>query len=120
MNLSIHRSGIFENGRPVDNPIGEESARVASDGRLVALEQRLTDENVARISAQTTRRDDVRDLLGPPYTVSSFPRMERETWSWYMKRFGVLPVTLNVQMSADGVVREIYVLDDYNKGSRKR
>src|SRR5437773_11527458 len=61
-------------------PFGRKTfvARVASDGRLVALEQRLTDENVAKIRLQTTRRDDVRDLLGPPYQVSSFPRMERD------------------------------------------
>jgi len=104
-------------------PFGRKTfvARVASDGRLVALEQRLTDENVARISAQTTRRDDVRDLLGPPYTVSSFPRMEREIWQYYMRHFGDpgIPVTLYVQFSPDGVAREVYLIDE-TSGSRRR
>jgi hypothetical protein len=95
-------------------------ARVAPDGRLVALEQRLTDENVARIRTQTSRRDDVRDLLGPPYSVSSFPRMEREIWQYYMRHFGDpgIPVTLYVQFSPDGVAREVYLLDESNRRGR--
>ena len=104
-------------------PFGRKTfvARVASDGRLVALEQRLTDENVARIRAQTTRRDDVRDLLGPPYAVSRFPRMEREIWQYYMRHFGDpgIPVTLYVQFSPDGVAREVYLIDE-TSGSRRR
>ena len=97
-------------------PFGRKTfvARVASDGRMVALEQRLTDENIAKIRLQTTRRDDVRDLLGPPYQVSSFPRMEREIWQYYMLHFGDpgVPVTLYVQFSPDGVAREVYLLDE--------
>src|SRR5947208_6577246 len=71
-------------------PFGRKTfvARVASDGRMVALEQRLTDENIAKIRLQTTRRDDVRDLLGTPYQMSSFPRMEREIWQYYRLHFG--------------------------------
>jgi len=103
-------------------PFGRKTfvARVASDGRLVALEQRLTDENVAKIRAQSTRRDDVRDLLGPPYLVSSFPRMEREIWQYYMRHFGDpgIPVTLYVQFSPDGVAREVYLLDESNRRGR--
>jgi len=95
-------------------------ARVAPDGKLIAVEQRLSEDYIAKVIPNQTTKEDVHDLFGPPYEFLTFPRLERETWSWYMKRFGVLPVTLNVQMSADGVVREIYVLDDYNKGSRKR
>src|SRR5213596_2367697 len=88
--------------------------------KLSAVEQRLSEDYIAKVIPNQTTKEDVHDLFGPPYEFLTFPRLERETWSWYMKRFGVLPVTLNVQMSADGVVREIYVLDDYNKGSRKR
>jgi hypothetical protein len=35
-----------------------------------------------------------------------------------MRRFGLMPVGLHVQMSPDGVVREVYLLDEYNKGDR--
>jgi len=104
-------------------PFGRKTfvARIAPDGRLVALEQRLTDENVAKIVPQTTRRDDVRELLGPPYLVSTFPRMEREIWQYYMRHFGDpgVPLTLYVQFSPDGVAREVYLIDE-TSGSRRR
>jgi hypothetical protein len=57
-------------------------ARVTPDGKLAALEQRLNDATVAKIIPNTTRAQEVRDLLGPPYTAVGFPRMERDTWTW--------------------------------------
>jgi len=87
-------------------------ARVGGDGRLVALEQRLTDATVAKIVPNSTRAEEVRDLLGPPWTAVQFPRMERDTWTWWMRHYGDpgVPVELVVQMSPDGVVREVYML----------
>jgi len=95
-------------------------ARVAADGRLVALEQRLNDANVAKIVPNTTRAQEVRDLLGPPYTAVGYPRMERDTWTWWMRRYGDpgIPVELVVQMSPDGVVREVYILQQ-GRGNQK-
>lgn len=95
-------------------------ARVAPDGRLLALEQRLTDASVAKIIPNTTRAQEVRDLLGPPYTAVGFPRMERDTWTWWMRRYGDpgIPVELVVQMSPDGVVREVYILQQ-GRGNQK-
>ena len=95
-------------------------ARVAPDGKLIAVEQRLSEEYIAKLIPNHSRKEDVRDLFGPPYESLTFPRMQRETWSWHMRQFGNIPVQLNVQMSPDGVVREIYVLDDNNKGESKR
>src|SRR5262245_2205369 len=97
-------------------PFGRKTfvARIAPDGHLIALEQRLTDENVARIVPNTTHAEQVRDLFGPPYQVQHFQRMERDVWSWHMRRFGDpgIPVALAVQMSMDGVVREVYIIDE--------
>ena len=89
-------------------------ARVGADGRLIALEQRLTDENVARVVPNTTRGEQVRDLFGPPYAAMQIPRMDRNVWTWHMRRFGDpgIPVSLNVQLSPDGVVREVYIIDE--------
>jgi hypothetical protein len=89
-------------------------ARIAPDGRLVALEQRLTDENVAKIVPNSARANDVRDLLGPPYLVSRFPRLEREIWQYHMRHYGDpgVPVALYVQFSPDGVAREVYLIDE--------
>lgn len=87
-------------------------ARLAPDGRLAALEQRLSEEYIAKLVPNHSRKEDVLDLFGPPYEALAFPRLEREAWSWHMRQYGVMPVGLHVQMSADGVVREIYVLDE--------
>jgi hypothetical protein len=89
-------------------------ARVAADGRLVALEQRLTDANVAKIVPNTTRAQDVRDLLGPPWTAVRHGSLDRDIWTWWMRRYGDpgVPGELVVQMSPDGVVREVYFLQE--------
>jgi hypothetical protein len=94
-------------------------ARVAADGRLLALEQRLSEEYLAKLVPNHSGKEDVLDLLGPPHEALTFTRLERETWSWHMRQFGDLPVGLHVQMSADGVVREVYILDE-NRGNDRR
>jgi len=94
-------------------------ARVAPDGRLVALEQRLNDETVAKIVPNSTRAEQVRELLGPPYTAVQYRGLERDIWTWWMRHYGDpgIPVELVVQMSPDGVVREVYMLQ---QGSGQR
>lgn len=89
-------------------------ARVNKEGRVVAVEQRLTDENVARLEKGKTRADDVRDLLGPPWKVWPYPRMQREIWEYRMAIGGgaSVPQGLYVQVSPDSIVREVYVLSD--------
>jgi outer membrane protein assembly factor BamE (lipoprotein component of BamABCDE complex) len=103
-------------------PFGRKTfvARLGADGRLIAIEQRLTDENVARLVPNTTRAEQVRELLGPPYNSTQFARMDRNVWTWHMRRYGDpgIPAQLNVQMSPDGVVREIYLLDESDSNLR--
>ena len=91
-------------------------ARVASDGKLIAVEQRLSEEYIAKLIPNHSRREDVLALFGQPYERGSYPRMEREAWSWHMRQYANLPAGLHVQMSPDGVVREVYILDENNKG----
>jgi hypothetical protein len=87
-------------------------ARVGADGRLAALEQRLTDGNVGKIVPNTSRAQDVRNLLGPPYSAARYAGLDREVWTWWMRRYGDpgVPGELVVQISPDGVVREVYFL----------
>jgi hypothetical protein len=88
-------------------------ARIAPDGRLAAVEQRLTDENVAKLERGKSRSDDVRNLFGPPYTETRFARMQRDVWEYRMRHDGFpVPYALYVQMSPDGVVREVYMISD--------
>lgn len=90
-------------------------ARLGADGRLVALEQRLSDEYIAKLVPNQSRREDVLALFGEPYQRSAFPRMQREAWSWHMQHFTNRPAGLHVQMSPDGVVREVYIIDENDR-----
>jgi hypothetical protein len=94
--------------------------RVAADGKLIAVEQRLSEEYIAKVIPNQSSRDDVLALFGQPYERLNVPRMERDMWTWHMRQYATLPATLNVQMSPDGVVREVYVLDENNKGDGKK
>jgi hypothetical protein len=94
-------------------PVGKVSyaARIAPDGRLIAVEQRITEKNIATIQPNSTTAAQVRDLLGPPDSSVEFPRMQRQVWTY--------PVfsrpqhkELYVQISPDGVVRESYLVID--------
>ena len=94
-------------------------ARLSSD-KLVAVEQRLTENYIGKLVRDQSRREDVLALFGQPYERMSSARMERETWSWHMRRYSNRPAGLHVQMSPDGVVREYYVIDEDDKGDRMR
>ncbi len=88
------------------------AARIGPDGRLLSIEQRLTEENIARLVRNQTHSEDVSDLLGPPHRSDPFPRMDRQIWTYYMQGFPYWKV-LYVQISpADHVVREVYYMDD--------
>jgi hypothetical protein len=88
------------------------AARIGPDGKLRAIEQRLTEGNVARLVPGRSRSDDVRDLFGPPYMVNHFARMQREVWTYNIYGRINQPMNLFVQFSGDGVVREVMMLDD--------
>ena len=90
------------------------AARIGADGRLVALEQRLTPENIERLKPGVTRRDEVRDLLGPPFEPMK-ALGDREIWTYPMRVPGQpTPKWFLVQLSGDGVLRETYLIDDPN------
>ena len=95
-------------------------ARVAPDGKLIAVEQRLSEEYIAKLIPNQSNRDDVLALFGRPYERLNVPRMERDIWTWWMRHYGDpgVPVELVVQMSPDGVVREVYMLQQ--SGGQRR
>jgi hypothetical protein len=89
------------------------AARIGPDGRLVALEQRLTEENISKIVRGQTHAKEVHDLLGPAWQPQRYERMERDIWTYPMRVAGhQLPKWFLVQMSPDGIVRETYLMDD--------
>jgi hypothetical protein len=99
------------------------AARFGPDGKLRAIEQRLTEANVAWLAPGSSRAEDVRDLFGPPYQVNRFSRLEREVWTYKMYGVASQPKDLYVQMTSDGVVREVMIVDDpefASKGGLRR
>ena len=91
------------------------AARIGADGRLVALEQRLTAENIERVKVGATRGEEVLDLLGPPYEPMKQGRTGNDIWTYPMRAPGhPTPKWFLVTVSADGMVREAYMIDDPN------
>lgn len=92
------------------------AVRIAPDGVLRSVEQRLTAENFGKVIPGTSTASDVRELVGPPFIVSRLPRLEREAWEYQMLDAG-RKWKVWVQFSADGVVREVLRLqhpDEYS------
>jgi len=101
------------------------AARVGADGKLIAVEQRLTEENIGRVIKGKTTGNEVRDLLGPPWEPIHYERMERDVWTYPMRiAADPTPKWFVVHISPDGIVRETYLFDDmnYNRwgGARRR
>ena len=96
-------------------PYGHASyaARMAPDGRLIAVEQRLTEDNIARV-VKGVSATQVRDLLGPPYQPTVFHPLEREVWTYPMRVQGYMyPKWFVVHLSLDDhTVREAFLMDD--------
>jgi len=86
------------------------AARIGADGKLIAVEQRLTPENLARLQPGVSRENDVRDLLGPPSRVDPYPRQQRDVWTYEAQ--GIDAQLMVVQFSKDGVLREAYMFND--------
>jgi hypothetical protein len=96
------------------------AARIAPDGRLVALEQRLTEENTSQLKVGATRREEILDLLGPPYEPMHQRLSGKDIWTYPMRLPGyTTPRWFLVQITADGVLSEKYFIDDphYTRGS---
>jgi len=91
------------------------AARIAPDGKLVALEQRLTEENIDKLKPGVTRADEVRDLLGPPFEPMKQASSGNEIWTYPMRIAGFpTPKWFLAHISPDGVLREKYMIDDPN------
>ena len=95
-------------------PYGRQTfaVRFGADGVVRGVEQRLTVENVNKISPGTSQAA-VRELLGPPWRVTNLARLQREVWEYaiYNKSASLEEYFLYVQFSG-GAVREVLMLRD--------
>ena len=64
-------------------PLGMETFLVRFDesGNLALIEQVLDGEHFAQIKADMTQ-DDVLHLIGPPFQILEFPRMNEVSWNY--------------------------------------
>ena len=95
-------------------PFGRETYAVSigADGKVQAVEQRLTDANIAKLVLGTTTAREVRELFGSPWRTTRYSRLERDVWEYPMDPVA-MPYILYVQFSSDGIVREAFKLRDY-------
>ncbi len=98
---------------------GNYAARIAPDGRLISLEQRLNDVNIAKLLPDVSRAEDVRDALGPPHRSYRLPGKVGEVWEYQLEGFQ-RPLTLHVQLSSDQIVREVFMLERRGTASRDK
>lgn len=96
------------------SPAGRDTyaVRIGPDGRVRAVEQRLTEANMAKLIAGTTTAKEVREIFGPPNRVIRMDRQQREAWEYLYFNPIQIPFILYVQTSADGIVREVVTIRD--------
>lgn len=94
-------------------PLGRATyvATLGGDGVLRGIEQRLTRQNIAKVSAGAQAKE-VRELLGPPYRVVRMERMQRDVWEYPWREVEDLRI-LWVQFAIDGQVREVIEMHDF-------
>ncbi len=91
------------------------AARISPEGKLIALEQRLTEENIGRLKPGATSAQEVLELLGPPYEPMKQALSGNEIWTYPMRLPGhPTPKWFLAHISPDGILRETYLIDDPN------
>ncbi|MBV8030083.1 MAG: hypothetical protein JO035_01090 [Betaproteobacteria bacterium] len=97
-------------------PYGRENyaARIDPRGTLVALEQTLTPQNIAKIRPNVSTTADLMEILGPPYRQFKFPLKDRVAWEYPLRTSPELQ-TLFVEVTPDFIVRDVYALHDRDR-----
>ena len=88
-------------------------ARIAPDGRLIALEQRLTLENTEKLKPGT-RAEDVLELLGPPFEPMHARMSGLDIWTYPMRIPGYPTPRWFLVNLREGVLESTYFIDDPN------
>lgn len=89
------------------------AVRLTPAGVLRGIEQRLTEENLAKLVPGVTTASETRELLGPSWRTSRNFRSDREVWDYRMYNRVQVEHNLSVQFSSDGLVREVLLLRDF-------
>ena len=104
-------------------PAGRQTfaVRIGADGIMRAIEQRLTTNNVARLTVGKTSAQEARALLGPPNFNRYMPRTQRHNWEYWMSEGedgAQSPKDnyrlLTLEFSEDSVLRKVNLMNDFN------
>ena len=96
------------------NPAGRDTyaVRIAADGKVRSVDQRLTEANMAKLVAGATTAKEVREIFGPPNRAIRMDRQQRDAWEYLYYNAIQIPFILYVQTSSDGIVREVVTIRD--------
>lgn len=89
------------------------AASLNADGTLRSLEQTLTHANAMKLLVGKTTAKEVRELFGPPGTVSHYARQDREVWEYKWLDAEDKRVFW-MQFSSDGILREAINMHDFD------
>ena len=89
------------------------AARIAPDGTLMAMEQRLVEDNIKQVVPGWSA-GQVYDLLGPPYQPESYARSGRTSWTYpmWVRGYGYPKWFVVYLSTAEQKVVETYLMDD--------
>ena len=87
------------------------AAVLASDGSLKQITQTLVPENIRKVAAGASR-EQVRDLLGPPYRTNRYVLNPADVWE-YRWQLGEDRRVLWVAFADDGVAKQVTEMHDY-------
>lgn len=87
-------------------PAGPETymANLAPDGRLVRLQQVLSEEQFRRIEVGSTDRAQLERLIGPPWRVVDFPNLRQVAWDYVFQDAWGYTVDYSVMLDERGIV----------------
>jgi hypothetical protein len=91
------------------------AVHVSAGGIMQSVDQLLTVDNLKKLVPGVTTTAQVREDFGPPGRISRLDRQQRDVWEYRMFGASQEPYYLYVQISGDGIVREVLFLKDYNR-----
>ena len=95
-------------------PLGETTvgAEISPDGKLVILDQMLTEQNFARVIVGQWTKHDIQVTFGLPEETAYFPLMKREVWSYRYMESNVWYKLYHFYFDDQGIVRMTQKTDD--------
>jgi hypothetical protein len=89
------------------------AARIAADGTLISVEQRLVEDNIKQVVPGWSA-DQVYVLLGPLYQPENYARSGRTSWTYpmWVRGYGYPKWFVVYLSTAEQKVVETYLMDD--------